>query len=219
MTLKRAKDTPPGSGHPNDASREAAALHALGALPPEEARAFEAHLAEGCAACAEDRAAFQRVVADLALASATGPAPPPALREKLIARIEEERWRKGTQVWKGWKEEPEKAASPGLHIVRSGEGDWQPTAAPGVTVKPLSVDAERRYVTMLIRMEPGSSYPRHRHSGVEECFVLEGELRVGDEVLRAGDFQRADERSVHAVQSTDRGCLLLITSSQDDDLL
>jgi hypothetical protein len=37
--------------------------------------------------------------------------------------------------------------------------------------------------------------------------------------MRAGDFQRAEAGSVHPVQSTDGGCLLLITSSLDDELL
>jgi anti-sigma factor ChrR (cupin superfamily) len=71
---------------------------------------------------------------------------------------------------------------------------------------------------MLVRMDPGSSYPGHLHAGVEECFVLEGELRVGEEVLRRGDYQRADEGSEHGIQWTEKGCLLLIVSSQDDEL-
>jgi anti-sigma factor ChrR (cupin superfamily) len=72
---------------------------------------------------------------------------------------------------------------------------------------------------MMIRMAPGTSYPRHRHAAREECFVLQGELRVGDKQLRTGDFQVADRDSIHDVQSTETGCVLLIVSSQDDELV
>jgi anti-sigma factor ChrR (cupin superfamily) len=68
-------------------------------------------------------------------------------------------------------------------------------------------------------MDRGTSYPPHRHADVEECYVLQGDLRVAGRVLRAGDYQRADRDSVHGVQSTENGCLLLIVSSTDDELL
>ncbi|HVR73044.1 MAG TPA: cupin domain-containing protein [Planctomycetota bacterium] len=106
-----------------------------------------------------------------------------------------------------------------ITLRRAGEGDWEPTAAPGVSVKPLHVDSARRYVTMLVRMEPGSAYPDHLHAGAEECYVLQGDLRVGDETLRAGDYQHAPAGSEHEIQSTREGCLLLIVSSQDDKLV
>ncbi len=71
---------------------------------------------------------------------------------------------------------------------------------------------------MMVRMEPGASYPAHRHGGAEECFVISGDLRTGAVHLRAGDWQRADAGSRHPVQSTDGGCVLLLVSSLDDTL-
>jgi anti-sigma factor ChrR (cupin superfamily) len=125
------------------------------------------------------------------------------------------------QPWKAWDVEPEgsDASAAGLTIVRAAEEGWVETDVPGVSVKRLRVDRERRYVTMLVRMAPGSAYPSHRHAGAEECFVLEGDLHVGDAVLRAGDYQCAHGASLHSVQSTENGCLLLISSSQEDELL
>ena len=79
-----------------------------------------------------------------------------------------------------------------------------------------AVDFTRDLVTMMIRMEPGSSYSPHRHAGPEQCFVLEGDLSVGDDVMRPGDYQYAPAQSRHGVQRTDQGCLLLITSSLSD---
>jgi anti-sigma factor ChrR (cupin superfamily) len=90
----------------------------------------------------------------------------------------------------------------------------------GITAKQLYVDPETGYVTMLIRMEPGASYPPHRHGGAEQCFVLEGDIHVGaGEILYAGDFQCMRTESRHEVQWTERGCLLLLISSPDDELL
>ena len=74
-------------------------------------------------------------------------------------------------------------------------------------------------MTMLVRMEAGSSYPQHIHDGPEECYVLQGDLRVGDEVLGRGDYQRAAPGSRHGIQSTENGCLLFIVSSLTDEII
>ena len=88
-----------------------------------------------------------------------------------------------------------------------------------MTARRLFVDDTSGRVTMMVRMAAGTSYPSHRHGGFEECFVLEGDLQVGSEMLHAGDYQRASAGSVHGVQSTERGCLLLLSSSPGDELL
>jgi quercetin dioxygenase-like cupin family protein len=223
---KKAGGRRAASRHPTSRNRETAALHALGILPAKEARSFEAHVASGCKACAADAAAFVETLSELGRASEV--APPPGLRSRLLAaaagaaRSGPGRGAPGRddkQVWRRWKGDAGARARGGLHIIRAAEGDWERTAVPGVSVKPLSVDPDRRYVTMLVRMEPGSSYPIHRHAGAEECLVLQGDLEVGGETLHAGDYQHADEGSRHAVQSTEKGCLLLIVSSQEDELL
>jgi anti-sigma factor ChrR (cupin superfamily) len=72
---------------------------------------------------------------------------------------------------------------------------------------------------MLVRMAAGTTYPSHRHAGDEQCFVLDGDLHVGEIVLHSGDFQLAPEESEHGPQSTVGGCTLLIVSSRNDELL
>ncbi|MEK7727032.1 MAG: cupin domain-containing protein [candidate division KSB1 bacterium] len=120
------------------------------------------------------------------------------------------------QLWKKWSSNP---AATDLLVQRSAEGEWEKTGVDGVEVKQLFVDDKRGYVTMLVRMQPGSSYPSHRHAGFEECLVLHGDLSVGETTLRAGDYQRAAGGSVHVIQSTKAGCSLFIVSSQHDELL
>ena len=73
----------------NAESQETAALYALGALSQNEALAFDAHLGEGCAVCAEERRQFDEVVSVLGLAASPA-APPTYVRDLLALRIERE---------------------------------------------------------------------------------------------------------------------------------
>ena len=114
------------------------------------------------------------------------------------------------QTWKAWKESPAPDASePAVdRFVRHDEGGFEATGAAGVSVRRLHLDPVRRTATMLVRMEPGSSYPSHRHGGLEECYVLSGDLRHDDRVMRGGDYEVVSEGSKHGRQWTEDGCLL-----------
>jgi anti-sigma-K factor RskA len=74
---------------PTEESQETAALYALGALSQHEARAFEAHLRQGCEVCQKELDDFAGVV-DAMSADAAEVAPPAYLRDLLSARIEKE---------------------------------------------------------------------------------------------------------------------------------
>ncbi len=62
--------------------------YALDALDPEDRRAYEAHL-EGCADCRDELARMWRTSEALAIA-ATGPEPPAALRDRVLAAVRDE---------------------------------------------------------------------------------------------------------------------------------
>jgi anti-sigma factor ChrR (cupin superfamily) len=171
-----------------DELREQAAAHALGLLDPGAARAFEQHL-EACPVCEAELRAFQETAAALPLALPES-APPPALRQKLL----------------GGKD----------RVVRAGAGDWTPTGFEGVEVKELFVHPAKDEVTMLVRMSPGAAYPAHHYAGHEQCYVLEGELRIGDLVLRAGDYSCAPPDTTHAPPASPLGYLLLIVANRHD---
>ena len=68
---------------------ELTAAYALHALEPEEERAFEAHLSR-CPECREEVASFRDAASALAY-GAEAPAPPPALRERILERARSER--------------------------------------------------------------------------------------------------------------------------------
>ena len=215
----------------DEQARETCALAALGALPPEEAAAFEAHAA-ACPACRAEHASLSALAGELA-ALAPAADPPERLWSRVAARVRATPQEPATaqpapaapaaptrqvQPWKSWAASAEARA--GLLTIAAGDGDWQATSVPGIAVRQLFVDPAADRVTMLVRMAAGSAYPPHRHAMAEECFVLQGDIRVdGATHMHAGDYQRADAGSRHGVQSTDGGCTLLIVSSLHDELL
>ncbi len=95
------------------------------------------------------------------------------------------------------------------------EPEWR-DVAPGIAVKLLATDADRHRVSLLVRLAPGTDYPPHRHDGVEELHMLEGELMVDDRRLRAGDYLRSEPGTVDRRVRTETGCTgVLITSPRD----
>lgn len=202
----------------------------LGALDSSEEKQFLEHLASGCAECKKAIAAMSRVMHALpfALQSAIPSFDPPAAsKQRLLRSIKTGESgassapsTAGSQIWKSWRATPEHAMSESEFIMcRAHEGEWEDTGINGIKVKRLFVDPAHDYVSMLVHMPAGASYPRHRHAGTEQCYVIKGDLHVGDIALRAGDYQCADANSVHAVQYTEGGCLLFIVSSQHDEIM
>jgi len=68
---------------------ELTAAYALDALDPGEERAFEEHL-RSCESCREELASFQTAAASLGFA-VESPEPPPALRGRILERVQGER--------------------------------------------------------------------------------------------------------------------------------
>jgi hypothetical protein len=167
-----------------------AALYLLGQLPTDEAAPFENGIADGAhrGALAE----MAEVVASIALAAPSA-APPPALRDRLLERLESNPY-------------------PGLFSKRSHEqGPWKPSKTPGISYKKLYFDKQSGLITMLVKMEPGARFDAHTHGRTEQCLILEGELRYSDEkIYRAGDFTWAAAGSVDPALYTVEGNILLI---------
>ncbi len=200
--------------HTQDESERLAALFVAGAMPPDEAEAFEAHL-PGCASCRSEVRALGAV--SERLLDEIPPLPMPAARRRdLLARVEGDARADDPQVWKRWSQPDQ--ADDDLIVHRNEQAVWQEIGIPGIRVQRLFVDPARDQITMRVQMDPGTAYPPHVHGGPEECFVLKGELIVDEMVLRAGDYQRAGHGSRHPVQRTETGCELLIVSSLSDEL-
>ena len=133
--------------------------------------------------------------------------PSEQMRERLLRRVSHSPRLPGILFSRG-----------GLLIARSDELTWQ-TLAPGILLKPLYEDAERKYNTSMVRMDAGARYPSHNHAAIEELFMLSGDLHVEDQLLRAGDYCRADSGSIHGETFSDTGCLFLMMSSPENQIV
>jgi anti-sigma factor ChrR (cupin superfamily) len=69
---------------------------------------------------------------------------------------------------------------------------------------------------MLVRLAPGAAYPPHRHGGVEELYLLDGELMIDDKKLYPGDYNRAEAGTADQHVWSETGCTcVLLTSTKD----
>lgn len=135
----------------------------------------------------------QELLAELA-ASVAGVQPSPerarALRERILARL-------GT-------------GRSAFLTIRADEGHWLPFAT-GVAFKLLHED--RAYRSFLLRLDPGAELPSHDHSDDEECVVLEGEVRLGDIHVSAGDYHLAPKGLPHGRIVSETGALLFLRAA------
>jgi len=107
-------------------------------------------------------------------------------------------------------------------LVHSAQIDWQPLSEPGVSgvfLKVLRFDKEtRRAPTILLKFDPGATYPAHNHPGGEEVFVLEGDLKLGKDHLYTGDYLYTSPNGRHAVRS-EGGCVVLVNVPEEVEIL
>ena len=180
-----------------DLMLDRAALYALGTLTQNEARAFEDHLAD-CADCAAELCASEQLTRSLAFVEEEAE-PSPRVFDRIMGFI--------TQT-----PQPEPAA-PHVHgeltTVRKDEGRWF-ESSPGVMVKRLFENTETGTFTTLVRMLPGAVGTLHRHPGIEECIILEGDFNVAGSRLGPGDYHVAGAASLHDKPYSIGGALLLI---------
>jgi anti-sigma factor ChrR (cupin superfamily) len=177
---------------------ERVSLYALQALPAGEVPAVEAQIA-ACAECREELEALHPVIGSFVSWPTDVLRPPTPLWDRLARRIAAETG-----------QEP---VSPAPR--RPAEAEWE-EVAPGISVKLLATDAENHRVSMLVRLAPGTDYPPHRHAGIEELHLLDGELMIDDKKLYPGDYSRAEAGSVDRRVWSETGCTcVLITSPKD----
>lgn len=176
-------------------------LQALGLLPEDEARQCGEHVTT-CAACAKALASFEEINAEMT-PIILDQDPPPDLKARLMNRVT--------------RNAAPAAATPFTFVHAATSDGWAATGVEGVEKRTLYEDPLADRQTVLFRMAPGSSYPAHRHADVEECWVLSGDLSVGEIVMHEGDYQRAESGSEHPVQSTMKGCTLLVVCSLADE--
>jgi anti-sigma factor ChrR (cupin superfamily) len=189
--------------------QDQASLYVLGALTPEEHRAFESELRKN--------REFRDLVFELQRAtglvakSVPQVTLPPHLKKKILERIASS---------KEIPSAPGATMLPGLRFQEAAsESGWKALPVPGAFIKMLSFENERGYAVLLGKLEAGTRYPAHVNAGPEDIYILSGDLVVGSRRLKAGDFHHADKDSEHEVNYSEHGCTLLAVLTTDDPLV
>jgi quercetin dioxygenase-like cupin family protein len=86
---------------------------------------------------------------------------------------------------------------------------WRPIA-PNLEQKVLLEDTEGGIRMVLYRAGPGAVVDRHRNAIDEECLVLEGEIEIDGQVLKAGDVQIIAAETMHGPITSRNGAIIYI---------
>lgn len=184
------------------------ALAALGSLDQPEADQLKILLAE-----LPDQ---QRELSELeaVAASLTYSLPPQPMAESIKQRL-----------WQRLNLEELPIQVPGLNaasvsdlIAQAARADWQSHPLPGVSISMLHIDLATREIYSFIRAIPGVRFSDHRHAGAEAILVLEGDVIIDGQVYESGACIRSTQGTAHQ-PSTQAGCLLLLQTSLDDEVI
>ena len=176
-------------------------LYALQALPSSEIPVVEAHISS-CADCRQEIETLRPIIGSFVSWPTDVLRPSVSLWERLAQRIAEETGKEPVLPPSQLPAKPE----------------WE-EVAPGISCKLLATDMEKNRVSMLVRLAPGTDYPRHRHAGGEELHLLHGELMIDDRKLYPGDYNRAEADTVDYRVWSETGCTCVLLTSIEDVLL
>ena len=97
---------------------------------------------------------------------------------------------------------------------------FKSTRYPGVSIHFYRSDRESGRAAVLIRMEPGCSDPRHRHTGPEELLVLQGGFRDERGSWRAGEYAFFPAGSQHhpVALEGDEACVFFAVAHEGIEL-
>jgi quercetin dioxygenase-like cupin family protein len=184
---------------------ELAPLYALDRLSEEERLWVEQQILEE-PDLAEELAAYQSAVTAIPYGVPDVPVPK-NLKDRLFNQL-------GLET-----PEADPPPEPKTYLgVRSQDLNWQPHPAPGVSIAIIRTDEIKRELVGFLRVEPRVRYPLHFHAGMEEILMLEGDLRVDEQVYVAGDYILSYPGSSHAPYSHE-GCRFFFHASMDDEFL
>ena len=187
----------PGTGH-DEAHQDLLFLYVLQALPSSEVPVALAQIS-ACAECRQQMETLRPMIGAFVAWPTDVVRPSAPLWDRLVRRIAVETGQ-------------EPVVPPPQRWL---EPEWE-EAAPGISVKLLATDTEKDYVSMLVRLAPGADYPPHRHGGVEELYLLDGELMIDDKKLYPGDYNRAEPGTADQRVWSASGCTcVLLTSTRD----
>jgi quercetin dioxygenase-like cupin family protein len=110
--------------------------------------------------------------------------------------------------------------APGVTLYRPKAVEWRPfPLMDGVTLKVLHRELAGVVLHGLVRVAPQARIPRHRHASVEDVYLIEGTLVMGDVTMRAGEYCHSEAGSIHTSAHSPTGCTFLLIGSEKNEIL
>lgn len=94
-------------------------------------------------------------------------------------------------------------------IVKKEDMVWEEGMYENTEMSYLWEEPETGRLIFLVKCHPGSSIPFHNHPRREVAFLVEGEVRLNNDIMKAGDFLTAVGDEAHDVY-TETGCTFFI---------
>ncbi len=110
-----------------------------------------------------------------------------------------------------------KTADQPCHAIHIDERPWETLRWPGQWSKMLFHPQPERPTEPnagLVRYDPGSHHPWHRHDFAQVWYILEGEFTIGDRVYRPGTMMFYPDPHFEEPLRTDTGGLMLFVQYQ-----
>lgn len=102
-------------------------------------------------------------------------------------------------------------APTGTYTIDLDAGEWEPFDQ-GIERKLLIADQGDGTETSVYRLEPGARFVSHEHTHQESCWVVEGDILVGDHLVEAGAMHVAEIGYEHPEIEARTYAVLLIRS-------
>lgn len=96
----------------------------------------------------------------------------------------------------------------GSTYVKPQDMEWKPSQFEGIEIKALYENKEAGELTCLLRWQPGTTLPFHKHPEIEQSYVISGSFSDHDGIARAGEFVWRVPGSMHETHSAE-GCVIL----------
>jgi len=181
---------------------EKASLYAVGALDKKDAEIFEKeweNYSKRNPESAEEFGTVRDIMPLISSAVSATKTPSASVKENLMKRLKP---KPVAQI---------RSLPDGFKIHYETDRQWTPFIdTPEIQYMNLSVNAQRGYVTSLVKLNAGAVLPEHDHLTAEECYVLSGDLIAFGRKLGAGDFLHADSGTHHEPLRSENGCIALL---------
>ncbi|MBL0331940.1 MAG: cupin domain-containing protein [Chlorobi bacterium] len=186
----------------NEEMKDRISLYIIGAMTSEEVYQFEQDLIDGKIDMIEFKTQSENIASFAEEIAESMPLPRLVLKEKILNEI--------GRIENG-------ISFPILSYPLRGENiEWIDSGFPGITIRPMHLNKETGYITMMVKLLPGAKTPRHKHNGYETFFVLEGDLQTDNIEMLKGDYNVTEDGDIHVETFTKTGCIGIIQTMFQD---